>query len=201
MKHRTEGSCVIMKRETIYRTFANIPDMKTERLILRKILVRDTDDMFEYARRADVTRYLAWSPHPSRNYTKEYLEYIATRYAAGEFYDWAVTEAKTGKMIGTCGFTKFDYSSNSAEVGYVLNPVFWGRGYAHESLEAVLEFGFTNLKLNRIEARHMEGNYASRRVMDKVGMTYEGMLRQSLYVHGEYRNICVCSILNSEFIK
>ncbi len=190
-----------MKRETIYRIFANIPELVTGRLVLRKMLVRDADDMFEYARRADVTKYLTWSPHPSRSYTKEYLEYVATRYLAGEFYDWAVTDAVTGKMIGTCGFTKFDYTSNSAEVGYVLNPVFWGHGYASEALNTVLDYGFSNLKLNRIEARYMEGNSASRRVMDRVGMTYEGMLRQSLLIHGEYRNVCVCSILSSEYIK
>jgi ribosomal-protein-alanine N-acetyltransferase len=190
-----------MKRESVYRIFSNIPELKTERLVLRKMLVKDADDMFEYARRADVTKYLTWSPHPSRAYTKEYLEYIATRYAAGEFYDWAVTDARTGKMIGTCGFTKFDFMSNSAEVGYVLNPVFWGHGYACEALEAVLNFGFCNLKLNRIEARYMEGNIASRRVMEKSGMKYEGMFRQSLLIHGEYRNVCVCSILNCEYIR
>ncbi len=189
-----------MKRETIYRTFSNIPELRTERLILRKMLVKDADDMFEYARRADVTRYLTWSPHPSRSYTKEYLEYVASRYAAGEFYDWAVTDARTGKMIGTCGFTRFDYSSNCAEVGYVLNPAFWGRGYAGEALDAVLNFGFRTLYLRRIEARHMEGNLASKRVMEKAGMTYEGTLRQSLLIRGEYLNICVFSILSFEFL-
>jgi len=188
-----------MKRETIYRVFSNIPELVTERLVLRKMLVRDTDDMYEYARRADVTRYLTWSPHPDRTYTRDYLEYISTRYAAGEFYDWAVTDAKTGKMIGTCGFTRFDYASNCGEVGYVLNPRYWGQEYALEALMAVLEFGFEILKLNRIEARHMEGNEASRRVMEKAGMTYEGTLRGLLYLRGEYRNVSVYSILRSEF--
>lgn len=188
-----------MKRETVYKLFSNIPELRCERLLLRRMLVRDADDMFEYAKRADVTRYLTWSPHPSRNYTREYLEYIATRYAAGEFYDWAVIEIASGRMIGTCGFTRFDYNSNSAEVGYVLNPSYWGHGYAPEALIKVIGFGFENLQLNRIEARHMEGNVASRRVMEKVGMIYEGTLRRSLYIRGEYRNICVCSLLRGEY--
>lgn len=190
-----------MKRETIYRTFANIPELETERLILRKMLVRDYEDMFEYAHRADVTKYLTWNPHPNKIYTREYLEYVATRYAAGEFYDWAVIERESGKMIGTCGFTRFDYQSNSAEAGYVLNPLYWGRGYAPEALRAVLEFGFTKLGLHRVESRYMEGNNSSRRVMEKVGMTYEGMNRQAMLVRGEYKNICVCSILYDEFAE
>ena len=188
-----------MKREIIYRLFSNIPELKTQRLILRKMLVRDADDMFEYAKRADVTKYLTWNPHPNRNYTREYLEYISTRYSVGEFYDWAVTTADEGKMIGTCGFTRFDYNSNYAEVGYVINPEYWGNGYATEALDTVIKFGFERLALRRIEARHMEGNIASRRVMEKVGMTYEGTLRSALLVKGEYKNICVCSLINSNF--
>lgn len=187
-----------MRREAIYKIFSNIPQLMTERLILRKMLVKDTDDMYEYARRADVTKYLTWNPHPNRSYTKEYLEYVATRYSAGEFYDWAVTEASEGKMIGTCGFTRFDYQSNSAEVGYVLNPAYWGHEYAPEALVAVIKYGFEELKLNRIEARHIEGNCSSRRVMEKAGMSYEGTLRSSLLVKNEYKDVCVCSILKSE---
>lgn len=188
-----------MKRATIYKIFSNIPQLETERLILRKMLVLDTDDMYSYAHRADVTRYLTWNPHPNKNYTREYLEYISTRYVSGEFYDWAIIEKKSRHMIGTCGFTRFDFHSNGAEVGYVLNPQYWGQGYAPEALRAVMDFGFDEIGLVRIEAKYMEGNTASRRVMEKVGMTYEGMFRSAMLVRSEYKNICVCSILSEEY--
>ena len=94
-----------MKREFIYRIFSKIPQLETDRLILRKMLVSDASDMYEYARRPDVTKYLTWNPHPSQTYTRNYLEYVATKYATGSFYDWAVIEKKSGRMIGTCGFT------------------------------------------------------------------------------------------------
>lgn len=188
-----------MKRETIYRLFSNIPELKTDRLLLRKMLVKDASDMYEYAKRADVTKFLTWNPHPNISYTREYLEYISTRYAVGEFFDWAVTTENEGKMIGTCGFTRFDFNSNLGEVGYVINPEYRGNGYAPEALEAVIKFGFERLALRRIEARYMEGNIASRRVMEKVGMTYEGTLRSSLLVRGEYRDIGVCSLINNNF--
>ena len=179
--------------------FSNIPELKTERLILRKMLVKDTDDMYEYAKRLDVTKFLTWNPHPNRNYTREYLEYISSRYSAGEFYDWAITLSDDGKMIGTCGFTRFDFNSNLAEVGYVVNPEYHNNGYASEALCAVINFGFKRLALRRIEARHIEGNFASRRVMEKVGMMYEGTLRSSLLVKGDYKNICICSLINNDF--
>ena len=188
-----------MKKEKIYRTFSHIPELTTERLTMRKMMVIDTEDMYAYASRTDVTKYLTWYPHTDREYTKEYLQYLGNRYAAGMFYDWAVIYEPDCKMVGTCGFTSFNCSSDSAEVGYVLNPAYWGKGIATEALERVLQFGFEELHLHRIEAKFMQGNERSRRVMEKVGMSFEGVLRESMMIKGNYMNIGVCSILRSEW--
>ena len=67
-------------------------------------------------------------------------------------------------MIGTCGFSSFDFANNSAEVGYVINPAYQKRGYAPEALLEVMMFGFMELNLHRIEARYMDGNDASRKI-------------------------------------
>ena len=188
-----------MKKEKIYRVFSHLPELTTERLTLRKMLVADTADMYEYASRQDVTTYLTWQPHPDRDYTREYLQYLGGRYNAGMFYDWAVVYEPDCKMIGTCGFTSFNCSSDSAEVGYVLNPEYWGRGIAVEALQRILAFGFEDLGLHRIEARFIDGNDRSRRVMEKVGMTFEGVLREAMLVKGNYVSVGVCSILESEW--
>ena len=71
-----------MKKELIYRVFTNPPELHTLRLTLRRLMVTDTADMYEYASRQDVTRYLTWHSHPDRDYTREYLQYIAGRYRA-----------------------------------------------------------------------------------------------------------------------
>lgn len=184
-----------MRRELIYKTFSNIPPLETERLLLRRLQALDAVDMFDYARRGDVTRYLTWSPHPSVAYTREYLEYVETRYDAGEFFDWALEERSSGRMIGTCGFTGFDYRSDCGEVGYVLNPCVWGHGYATEALRAVIAFGFEQLKLHRIEARYVIGNAASRHVMERVGMTYEGTLRGAMLIKHEHCDIGICAVV------
>ena len=102
-------------------------------------------------------------------------------------------------MIGTCGFTLFDFTNNSAELGYVLNPAFRGQGIVPEALKAVMSFGFDKLALNREEVHFIEGNKASRRVAEKCGMTFEGVMRGSMLIKGEYKNIGVCSILRGEF--
>ena len=188
-----------MKKEKLYRVFSHMPELLTERLTLRKLMAADAADMYAYASRAEVTRYLTWYPHPDRAYTRQYLEYLGRRYAMGMFYDWAVIYEPDCRMVGTCGFTSFNCQSDSAEVGYVINPDYWGKGIAREALLRVMEFGFSELKLHRIEARFMEGNNRSRHLMESVGMTFEGIHRESLLVKGEYVSVGVCAILRSEW--
>ena len=190
-----------MKREKIYKIFSNMPTLNTERLILRPMCVGDAADMFDYAQREDVTTYLLWFPHQSISYTREYLKYIETRYDAGDFYDWAVIERASGKMIGTCGFTRIDTPNNAGEIGYVLNPEFHGKGYGTEAASEALRFGFDVIGLHRIEAKFMEGNVASLRVMDKLGMTFEGFRKESMLVKGKYRTIGISAILFDDYRK
>lgn len=190
-----------MKREKIYKIFSDMPTLNTERLILRPMCVGDAADMFDYAHRDDVTTYLLWSPHQSISYTREYLKYIETRYDAGDFYDWAVIERASGKMIGTCGFTRIDMSNNAGEIGYVLNPEFHGKGYGTEAASEALRFGFDVIGLHRIEAKFMEGNNVSLRVMDKLGMTFEGFRKESMLVKGKYRTIGISAILFDDYRK
>lgn len=188
-----------MRCEDVYSIFSHMPTLSTERLTLRKMLVGDCYDMNEYARRADVTEYLTWSPHPNVDYTKEYLAYLSHHYTLGDFYDWALILKDENKMIGTCGFTRFSFPNDSAEVGYVLNPAYRGRGLAPEALTEVLRFGFSVIGLNRIEAKYIVGNEASRRVMEKVGMRFEGVLRGGMKIKERYRDIGVCAVLAKDF--
>ncbi len=188
-----------MTHDDITRIFRDPPMIETRRLVLRRMQKRDSHDMYEYASRPEVTRYLLWDVHESEYYTYRYLSYLQSRYRAGDFYDWAVTLRETDKMIGTCGFTRFNVEANAAEVGYVLNPDYWGCGIAPEALLHVLRFGFVQLRLNRIEARYMIGNDRSRRVMEKVGMVFEGVAREAMYVKGSYVSIGTCAILRREF--
>ena len=191
----------VMKKETVYKLFSKIPTLETERLTLRRMKPSDSRDMFEYASKPEVTRYLLWEPHQNQRQTQDYLEYLQTRYRVGDFYDWALVDRERSKMIGTCGFTSLDFYNNSAEVGYVLNPEYWGRGIACEALCEVLKFAFMELNIHRVEAKYIVGNDRSRRVMEKCGMSFEGVRRSSMFIKGSYRDIGICSILSEEYIN
>lgn len=188
-----------MRKENLYQIFAKMPQLETERLILRAMRVGDAEDMFAYAKNPEVTEFLLWKPHPSPEYTRSYLEYLAGRYRLGQHYEWAMVLRADGHMIGTCGFSRIDCANHCAEIGYVLNPAYRGRELIPEAAKRVLRFGFDILGMHRIEARYMAGNTASLRVMEKLGMKPEGICRESMLVKGAYRDIGTCAILAREF--
>ena len=182
----------------IAAVFADPPSLETDRLILTKIVPAFAADMYRYASDPEVTKYLTWQPHSSERETARYIDLLQKKYADGSFNDFGVTLKDTGRMIGTCGFTSFDFPHNTAELGYVLARDTWGNGYAPEAVRAVMRFGYETFGLDGYTAKCMEGNEASEKVMQKCGMTLEGFYRHSLYVKGSFRNIIVYHIKKAD---
>ena len=185
--------------EDMLSIFTKIPTLETDRLLLRKLLVSDYQDMYDYSSRPETSRYLLWSPHASPKFSKKYLSYLQGQYRDENFYDFALVDKKSKKMIGTCGFTCFDLSNNSAEIGYVLHPAFWGKGIAGEAIHRVMAFGFAELRLHRITAKIMAGNSASIRVAEKCGMRREATHIDAMLIKGSYETILEYAILAKEF--
>lgn len=183
----------------IKETFANPPTLETQRLLLVKISPEHASDMYEYSSDPDVTRYLTWSCHLSAKETERYIKLLQKKYTAGVFNDWGLIHKGTGKFIGTCGFTSFDYGNNTAEIGYVLSRDFWGMGLAVEAAKAVMEFGFDNFGLDGFCAKCMEGNDASMRVMQKLGMSFEGIYKNGMFIKGSYKTIIVYNVTKEKY--
>lgn len=184
-----------MDKKTL-KLFKNIPTLETKRLIMRKISKCDMRDIFEYSSDPCVPKYLFWSPHEDISDTKRYLRVITSFYRRAKFYEWALVLKDSGKMIGTCGFVSFDEYNNNAEIGYVINSKYWSLGLATEAARRVVEFGFSELGLSRIEGRYIIENTASRRVLEKCGMSYEGTLKGAINCKGERRDVGLCAVLN-----
>ncbi len=184
---------------SLFNIFDKSPKIETDRLILRHMKLSDAKDMYDYAQRSEVTRYLLWAPHESLEYTRSYLKQVERCYRQGTFHDFGVILKENNRLIGTCGFARIDEPNATAEAGYVLNPDFWGRGLATEALSAVIALGFEKSGFNRIESRYIVDNQASRRVMEKSGMTFEGVLRQSVFAKDDYEDVGVCAILKKEY--
>ena len=188
-----------MKLNLIKRIFSKIPTLHTERLMLREMRRSDARDMYKYSANPETSAYLLWDVHKTPEFTREFIDYVISKYKSGEYTDWALVYKDDGKMIGTAGFTRIDEENRVAEIGYVLNPDYWGMGLATEAASAVLKFAFEVLNMHRVEAKFMFGNDASLAVMRKLGMKFEGYQRDLMFVKGKYRTIGTSSILKSEY--
>ncbi|MBE9184651.1 GNAT family N-acetyltransferase [Microcoleus sp. LEGE 07076] len=178
---------------------ANLPTIETERLLLRKISLNDASDMFEYASSPEVSEYTMWSTHTSIEDTKYFLKSLTKMYKRRELVDWGLVSKADNKFIGTCGFVEWSMTHNRAEMGYAISSKYWNQGYMSEAVNAMMEFGFREMLLNRIEAKCKVSNIGSARVMEKVGMQLEGILRQKIFVKGEYWDLKIYSILKDDF--
>lgn len=179
--------------------FSSLPTIRTERLTLRPVRMSDAEDLYEYSSDPLVARHVLWDAHSSIHQTRSYIRYLLRQYRNAAPSTFVIALNDTGKVIGTIGFMWLQQDNRSAEVGYSLNRAYWNQGLMTEALRAVLEFGFTKLNLNRIEAQHESDNPASGRVMAKAGMRHEGLLRQRLYNKGRFTDVDLYAALRQDF--
>ena len=189
------------KIRKVKEIFADIPTFETQRLVMRRIRVSDYSDMYEYSSDFEVTKYLTWYPHKNIDETREYAEYLQKRYNDGKFFDWGLEYKDSRKFIGTCGFTTINLNANQAEVGYVIARNYWGHGLIPEALRLVMDFGFNCLGFDKIEARFLDGNERSCKVMKKMGMNFEKIMYKSLHIKGEYKTVHTYSISREKYNK
>jgi len=179
--------------------FCDLPALMTPRLCLRKLTIADVNDVFAYASDPLVARYTLWQTHRSRADSERFIEAELTKYENLQPASWGLVYQQTGKVIGTCGFGTWHIAHARIEVGYALGRAYWGQGLMPEALQAVINFCFSRLPLNRIEALCLLENHASARVMEKVGMRYEGTLRQALCCQGRYCDLNLYAILQADW--
>ncbi|AEV94515.1 GNAT family N-acetyltransferase [Pediococcus claussenii] len=181
-----------MEKQTI---LAEKQIIKTKRLLLRPVRLDDAKDMYEYTSNPDVVRYTTMTTATS---VKQTYDGIAEFFIANPVGKWGIESLAEERLIGTIDL-RLDSNNNAAEIGYALNEKFWGNGFMPEAASVVLKLGFEELKLHRIYAVHDIDNPNSGRVMKKIGMQKEGVLREAAYIKNRYINHCVHSILSTEY--
>ena len=152
--------------------------LETKRLILRRFTIEDAEAMYNnWATDKNTTKFLSWEPHKSVDETKKIIEMWLAQYEEGA-YNWVVELKSTGEIIGNISGVHVREKHGNIELGYGYGSKFWGNGYASEALRRAIEFLLKDCEFNLVEARHIAGNPASGRVMQKAGMKYEATLRQ-----------------------
>lgn len=182
-------------------TKTSFPILTTERLMLRQVRSEDAPAVFAFKSNPDVTTQYAREPHSSLEKTRDLLQRVQESNARGEDFMWAVTLKGDDRLIGTCVLWNLDLEAQCGELGYELHPNYGRRGIMSEAAAAVVAFGFKDLNLHRIEANPFAKNTASNRLLEKLGFTLEGNLRQRVYFRGEYLDQLFYGLLKEEWLQ
>lgn len=171
----------------------------TKRLALRPFRLDDAQSMYKnYASDARVTRFLSWQPYTDAEQVRQFLRSVIGSYDDNTQYHWAIEFE--GEVIGSISTISIDEKNQSCELGYCLGYAWWNKGITGEVAQAVVRFLFEEVGMHRIMAKHDVENPASGKVMQKCGMTPEGMLRKHYRRHdGSYSDAQIYGILKEEF--
>ena len=174
--------------------------LETSRLILRRFEEEDTETAYRvWTGDPKVTKYLRWDYHRSLAQTRAVGQSWLKKYSDPQWYHWVIVPKEEGFPIGTISAANIYNETDTVEVGFCIGSEYWGLGYITEAFAAVIEFFFEEVGANRIEAKYVPGNKASRRVMEKCGLTFEGTLRSSDRIHSGITDVCVCSLLAEDY--
>ncbi|MGG5507842.1 MULTISPECIES: GNAT family N-acetyltransferase [unclassified Myroides] len=174
---------------------SEFPVLETERLRLRQSGLEDAEVMFVLRSSAEVMKYI---PIPLATEVSEataYIQSLQERMENKECINWTVTLKETGEMIGTIGFYRMKLPHYRTEIGYMLLPKFYGKGYASEAVLCLLDYGFYSLGFHSIEAVIYPDNIGSQRVLEKCGFEREAYFKESEFHGGTFVDVAVYSIL------
>ena len=173
--------------------------IESSRLLIRLVTEADLPDLLVINGNDEVTRYLPYAAWQSLADGQAWFKRIEGLNATGNGLQFVAVEKSTGQVVATCLLFRYDEHSSRAELGYVLGREHWGRGIMHEALVELITFAFQTYALRRIEAEVNPANEASCRLIQKLGFTKEGLLRQRWFSKGSAHDTNIYGLLRDEW--
>ncbi|POR21517.1 alanine acetyltransferase [Flavobacterium columnare] len=180
-------------------TFIPFQNLESERLILRKMNHNDVEEVFALRSNPKNMEYIPRPLLKDKEDAIQLIDTINTKIDQNEGINWAITEKPNDKLIGFLGYYRIQKENYRSEIGYMILPEYAGRGIITEASKLVLEYGFNQMGLHSVEAVIDPKNGASARVLEKLGFSKEGHLRENEYFEGKFWDSVIYSILKSEF--
>jgi RimJ/RimL family protein N-acetyltransferase len=174
----------------------------TERLMLRDLTEDDQKAVHSYSSDPEVVQYMDWGPNTEQETANFIQRSIADQKEYPRLkYTLAIVLKADNRLIGSCGIQISSPENKEGLIGYCLNRNFWGQGYATETASALVEFGFTQLRLHRIAAACDPANTASAHVLEKTGLKLEGHLRENRWAKGVWRDSLLYATIDREWVE
>lgn len=173
--------------------------LTTPRLHLRPLTEADVPALFAIFSDPEVMRYWSFPALTDLAQAQDMLQRIQASYQAGAAVRLGIERRTDGVLLGTCALFSFHEVSRRAEIGYALGRPYWGAGYMHEALTALIGYAFTTLDLHRLEADIDPRNTGSARTLERLGFQKEGHLRERWIVNGELSDTAWYGLLRREW--
>lgn len=181
-------------------THTGTKTIETERLILRRFEYSDNEAMRKYWISDEKIQSLYSEPvYSTEEEVKGLLDKYIGSYEKEDYYRWAIIDKQTKECIGQIAYFLVDSKNHFAEIEYCIGSAFQCKGLATEAAKAVIAYGFEQMNLHKVQICTKTINAASKRVIEKCGLTYEGTLRDYFYMNGTYVGRLYFSILRSEY--
>jgi ribosomal-protein-alanine N-acetyltransferase len=179
--------------------FESLPVLSSRRLRLRGMSEADDEALFGIFSDEEVCEYYAWEAFTDREQARELALRGLELYRQRKAMRWGLVLHGSDRVIGTCGYTRWDRDNRYAVLGYDLARPYWRQGLMSEAVAAVLRWGFEHLALHRVEATTMLGNTASDAVLVRAGFHLEGRLVQRHLHHGTFHDLHMYGLLRSQW--
>jgi len=174
--------------------------LKSKRLILRPPKFSDAPILEKYINDKLVSQWMLNVPYPyPRGDYKKWIKKSLKNSKNKESFDFTINFNQ--EPIGSVGLCRVEWKYKKAIIGYWLAKKYWNQGIMTEALKLLLDFGFNQLKLNRLESSHFKQNQGSKRVQEKCGLKLEGIARQGIFKNGKFYDDVRRAILLSEYKK
>ena len=181
--------------------FDTFPEFESERLLFRNFLIGDSSVGHLIRSDERVMKYMdTETPKTVHDYEKR-IEMYHNSFEEKKGITWAIIEKSSNQLIGDFGFWRIDKQHHRGEIGYVLHPEYWGKGYMKEALKRLLKVGFEQLKLHSIEANVNPENESSKGLLRSLGFKQEAYFRENYFFEGKYLDTLIFSLLESDLEK
>jgi len=180
---------------------ARFPVLKTRRLVLRQVTMKDAPWYFEHFNTREIVEGQDHGGPPDLNDARAELKlYFVDVFRLKRGIRWGITVKGDDKLVGSAGFYKWVQPERyQAEMGYDLNPAYWGEGIMTEALSAIIQYGFDHMGLHRIEVLISHHNRRSQKLIRELGFKREGVLRDHYFIEGRFSDDVIFSLLKEEW--
>lgn len=175
--------------------FDPFPELKTERLLLRKITDTDIEQIFKLRSDINVMKYIGKKPIVLMEEAKDWVKLIKDSLSMNSGITWGITKIDQTTLIGTIGLWRIIKENYRAEIGYMLLPEYWKKGFTKEAILKVLKYGFEEMNLHSIEARITPKNVGSATVLERTGFVREAYFKEDYFFDGVFQDTAIYSLL------